>query len=128
MQVADSRMIASVGCRIVGSGRSSTRMSPGAWRMAPRMVWVPSVVVAAEDPLGDGHGRHGPGPACVEGEVGDGFDELVLGVAVLLGEVEVEDELVGVACGGQCGDGDEAALLGRELGALPHLCEQDVVG
>ena len=32
------RMTASVGFSIVGSGRSSTRTSPGAWRTAPRMT------------------------------------------------------------------------------------------
>ena len=37
MQVADSRMIASVGFRIVGSGRSSTRTSPGAYITTPRI-------------------------------------------------------------------------------------------
>src|SRR5437763_4316023 len=107
MQVAERRMMASVGSRISGSSRRSTRMSPGAWRTAARMAVVLSVGVAAEDPLGDGHGGHGPGPAGVEGEVGDGFDELVFGVAVLLGEVDVEHELVGVAERSEGGDGDE---------------------
>src|SRR5688572_22608413 len=37
MQVADRRMMASVGSMIVGSGRSSIRTSPGACRTAPRM-------------------------------------------------------------------------------------------
>jgi hypothetical protein len=37
-QVADSRMIASVGVRILGSSRSSTRTSPGAYITAPRMM------------------------------------------------------------------------------------------
>ena len=35
--------MASVGCSMVGSARSSTRMSPGAWRTAPRMSFVPLV-------------------------------------------------------------------------------------
>src|SRR4051794_12140737 len=38
MQVADKRMIASVGLRICGSGRSSTRTSPGAYMTAPRTI------------------------------------------------------------------------------------------
>src|SRR5581483_5859368 len=112
MQVADRRMIASVGSRIVGSSRSSTRTSPGPWRTAPRIVIVLSVALAAEDAPGDGHGGHGLGPAGGEGEGGDGFDELVFAVAVLLGEVEVEHELVGVAERGERGDRHEAALLG----------------
>src|SRR3954463_13912736 len=119
-------MTASVGSTMVGSGRCSTRTSPGAWRTAPCMRSFLSVGVAAEDPLGDGHGGHGLGPAGVEGEMGDGFDELVLGGAVLPGEVEVERELVGVAERGEGGDGDEAALLRCQLGALPHVAEEDV--
>src|SRR3954470_22221160 len=60
--------------------------------------------------------------------MGDGFDELVFAVAVLLREVEMEHELVGVAERGERGDGHETALLGRQFGALPHLTEQHVVG
>src|SRR3954465_13411106 len=37
MQVDDSRMIASVGFRILGSSTSSTRTSPGAYITTPRM-------------------------------------------------------------------------------------------
>src|SRR3954466_458613 len=87
-----------------------------------------SVALATEDAPGDGHRGHGLRPAGVEGEMGDGFDELVFAVAVLLGEVEVVHELVGVAEGGERGDGHETALLGRQLGALPDLAEQHVVG
>src|SRR6476661_199439 len=42
MQVADSRMTASVGSRTAGSGRSSTRTSPGAYMTTPRMELLPS--------------------------------------------------------------------------------------
>src|SRR5437588_9646106 len=77
------------------------------------MVLLPSVGVAAEDPLGDDHGGHGLRPAGVKGEMGDRFDELLLAVAVLLGVVEVEHELVGVAARGERSDGDKAALLGE---------------
>src|SRR3954468_19151445 len=38
MQVADSRMTASVGSMMLGSGRSSMRTSRGPWRTAPRMI------------------------------------------------------------------------------------------
>src|ERR1051325_10546810 len=61
MQVADRRMIASVGSRIVGSSRSSRRTSPGPGRTAPRIVIVLSVALAAEDALGNGHSGHGLG-------------------------------------------------------------------
>src|SRR4249920_2122100 len=37
MQVPESRMIASVGFRIRGSGRCSTRTSPGAYMTTPRI-------------------------------------------------------------------------------------------
>jgi hypothetical protein len=37
MQVADNRMIASVGFSMVGSGRSSTRTSPGPYMTTPRI-------------------------------------------------------------------------------------------
>src|SRR5712671_4812618 len=99
-QVAEIRMIASVGCSIFGSSRSSKRTSPGAWMTAPRMrcapsagvgrgesaVWLsgPPIGLFAEDLLGDGHCGHGPRPADVEGDVGDRFFELGLGVAVFL--------------------------------------------
>src|SRR6478736_4973048 len=45
MQVADSRMTASVGLRMAGSGRSSTRTSPGADMTATRIGGISSNVV-----------------------------------------------------------------------------------
>jgi hypothetical protein len=60
--------------------------------------------------------------------MGDGFDELAFAVAVLLREREVEHELVGVPARGEGNDGDEAALLGRELGPLPDVTEENIVG
>src|SRR5215204_3615384 len=42
MQVADNRMIASVGSMILGSSRSSTRTSPGPYITTPRIVRAPS--------------------------------------------------------------------------------------
>ena len=86
------------------------------------------VSVAGEDLLGDGHRGHGLGPAGVEREVGDGFDQFGFGVPVAAGEVEVEHELIGVAERGEGGDGDQAAFLGGQFGTVPHLAEQDVVG
>src|SRR3954471_15231942 len=81
-----------------------------------------------EDLLGDGDGGHGLGPAGVEGQVGDGLDELGLGHAVVAGAAEVEAQLVGVTACHQHGDSDEAAVAGGELGAVPDVLEQDVVG
>src|SRR3954470_2760556 len=145
-------MTASVGWSIFGSGRSSTRTSPGACSTAPRMVFLslwagpgrgisagPGTAprsgrrrcgrsVAAEYPLGDGHRTHGLRPAGVEGQVGDRLDELFLRGAVLLGQAQVEDQLLGVPAGGQGGDRDQAALLRRQLRARPRLAEEHVVG
>src|SRR6266567_57028 len=84
--------------------------------------------VGGEDALSGGHRGHGLGPAGVEGQVGDGLDQLGLGVAVLPGQTQVIHKLVGVPRGGQRGDGDQAALLQREARAGPDLPEQHVVG
>jgi hypothetical protein len=78
---------------------------------------------AAKDLFGDCHGGHCLGPAGVEGEVGDGLDQLGLGRPVVFGQSEVEDELVGVAVGDEGRDGDEAAVAGREVGAFPYVAE-----
>src|SRR4051794_2630850 len=111
-------MIASVGCSIVGSGRSSTRMSPGAWSTAPRMVVFLSLgrggSVAAEGLRGDGHRGEGLRPAGVEGQVRDELDELLLGDTVVLRVPQVEGELFGVAAGEQGGDGGQAAVALRQ--------------
>ena len=56
------------------------------------------------------------------------FDELLLGVAVLEGRVEVEHGLLDVFEGRQSGDGDEAALLRCQCHALPDVAEHDVAG
>jgi hypothetical protein len=49
--------------------------------------------VGSEDLFGDGHGGLYLGPAGVEGEVGERFDELCFGGAVGFGEVEVRTEV-----------------------------------
>src|SRR3954469_15140484 len=133
-------MTASVGFSIFGSSRVSTRMSRGAWSTAPRMV-IPFVgwcwcgpgdpgdrSVAGEDLLGDGHRGERLGPAGVERQMCDRFDQLVFGGAVVLRVLQVEGELLGVSAGDQCCDRDEAAVAWRELRALPDLAEQNVVG
>src|SRR6266704_6884019 len=139
-------MTASVWSMMVGVSRCSTRTSPGAWSTAPRMMmsllatWFRFVEpparlrsavadsVAAQDLLGHGHRGHGFGPPGVEGQVRDRFDEFGLGGAVLLGQTEVVGELFGVPARGQRRYRDQAALLRRQLGALPDLSEQDIVG
>src|SRR4051794_14878386 len=133
-------MTASVGFSIFGSSRVSTRMSRGAWSTAPRMV-IPLVgscwcrpsgqgdrSVAGEDLLGDGHRRERLRPAGVERQVCDRFDQLVFGGAVVLRVLQVKGELLGVPAGNQSRDRDEAAVAWRELRALPHLAEHNVVG
>src|SRR4051812_40056305 len=104
-------MIASVGFSIVGSGRFSTRMSPGAWRTTPRMVCpFAGASVVAEDLLGDADRRERLRPAGVERRVGDRFDELGLGEPVVFRVLQVEAELLGVPAGDQCSDGDQTAV------------------
>ena len=75
----------------------------------------------AEDVLGDGDRGHGLGPAGVEGEVGDRLDQLGLGDAVVAGAAEVVAQLVGVPACDQGRDGDETAVAGTELSAVPDV-------
>src|SRR4051794_7062086 len=89
---------------------------------------VPSSCQAAKRLLGGRDGGHRPRPAGVERQVGDGLDDLGLGEPVLLTELQVEGQLLGVAPGDQRRDRDEAAVAWGQLGALPHVAEQDVVG
>src|SRR3954471_12423163 len=134
-------MIASEGFSIFGSGRSSTPMSPGAWRTAlawscssvrgagrrGRPVWVRARGCgwsgAPEDLLGDGHRGEGLRPAGIERQVGDRLDQLLLGEAVVLRVLQVEGQLLGVAARGQRRDRDQAAVTGRQLRALPRVAE-----
>ena len=62
IQVADRRMIASVGARIFGSSRSSTRTSPGACRTAPRMTFLLRFVSIEQTAAG--HDRGVPAETC----------------------------------------------------------------
>src|SRR3954447_14817209 len=88
-----TRTSASVGSEIVGSGTSSTRTSPAPYINVAFMSClfrgvggkVGQVVPAsvAEDLPGDADGGHGLGPADVDRQVGDRFEELRLGDAVL---------------------------------------------
>src|SRR6478609_9093209 len=81
-----------------------------------------------EDPLGDLDGRHRLGPSGVEGEVDDRLLQLYFGEAVLLGESQVPDDLLGTARGDEARDSDEAAVPPRQLRPLPDVTEQDAVG
>ena len=73
-------------------------------------------------------GCHAGRPAGVEGQVGEGLGEFVLGEAVGQGQAQVADELVGPVGCGQDGDRDQAAVAAGQAGALPDVPEQDVVG
>src|SRR3954470_17638159 len=55
---------------------------------------VASVGLGLELIPGHGHRGHGLRPAGAEGKMGDGLDEFLLGYAVLLGEGEVEVQLL----------------------------------
>jgi hypothetical protein len=96
------------------------------WAWSVRYTWF-SLLVACEELLGDAHRGHAFGPAGVERDVGDGFDELLLGHAVLNGLAEVEAELFGVAAGGEHGHGDEAAVTGGKLGPVPDVLGEHIV-
>jgi hypothetical protein len=61
-------------------------------------------------------GGHAGWPAGVEGQVGEGLDEFVLGEAVGQGQAQVAGELVGPVGCGQDGDGDQAAVAGSPVG------------
>src|SRR6185437_14091586 len=69
-------------------------------------------------------GGHSGRPAGVEGQVGEGLDEFVLGEAVGQGPAQVTGELVGPVRCGQDGDGDQAAVAGGQAGTLPDVPEQ----
>jgi hypothetical protein len=73
-------------------------------------------------------GCHAGRPASVEGQVGEGFDEFVLGEAVGKGQAQVATQLVRPVGCGQDGDGDQAAVAGRQAGALPDVPKQNFVG
>src|SRR3954447_1309241 len=81
-----------------------------------RSCSVASIGSGLELVLGHRHHGHGLGPASVEGEVGDGLDELLLGDAVLLGEGEVKVQLLDVAAGDEGGAGDEAPVAFGKAG------------
>ena len=61
-------------------------------------------------------GGHAGRPAGVEGQVGEGLDEFVLGEAVGQGPAQVTGELVGPVRCGQDGDGDQAAVARERPG------------
>src|SRR3954471_6210655 len=60
-------MMASVGRSILGSSRSSTRTSPGAWRTAPRMTYFLSIAVVAQPSRRPGSSQATPFGAPVAG-------------------------------------------------------------
>jgi hypothetical protein len=68
------------------------------------------------------------GPSGVESQVGDRLGHLGPGDAILPGQAQVKGQLLGVPRRGQRGDGDQAAVPGRQLRPRPDLAEQGVVG
>src|SRR2546421_13115195 len=81
-------------------------------------------LVGLEDFLRHRHRGHGLRPPRIERQVGDRLDQLLLARAVLLGTVEVVDELLCAAAGDQARDRHEAAVLRGQLLALPDLSEE----
>src|SRR5215469_514011 len=80
-QVAARRMITSVGSMIVGSSRCSTRTSPGAYRIAPRMM-TGSLSACA--------GRRGGHVVLLTGDVLEPGGPVVLSGALVQGDVDHE--------------------------------------
>src|SRR5215211_6499234 len=101
MQVAESRMTASVGSMMVGSSRRSTRTSFGPWRTAPRMVGVLSLAVPRKSRLETALAHIALGPTGVGGRSAS--------------RTAVGTRLVGLPARGQGGHGDQAALSGARL-------------
>lgn len=60
--------------------------------------------------------------------MGDGFDQFVLGDAVLDCAAEVEAELFSVPAGGEDRDGDEASVSCGQFRSVPDVGEEDVIG
>jgi transcriptional regulator with XRE-family HTH domain len=85
-------------------------------------------VLLGEDTLGDVHCSHAFGPAGVERDVGDRFNEFVLGQSVLHASSQVKRELIHIPTRREHGYGDEAAVTRGELGAVPDVLEKNVVG
>jgi hypothetical protein len=81
-----------------------------------------------EHGLGDLDGGHGFGPASVEREVDDLLFKFGFGKAVLYGEAEVVGELFEAARRDQACEGAEAAVAPGELGPLPDVAEENLVG
>jgi hypothetical protein len=60
--------------------------------------------------------------------VGDRLDQLLLGRAVVLRVLKMEGQLVGVAAGGQRGDGDQLRSFGDSCGRFQTSPKEHGVG
>ena len=75
----------------------------------------------------DGQRRHGGGPAGIKRQVGDGFDQFVLGDAIVQGAADVALEFVGAARGDKHRHSDQAAVSLGQLFPLPDVTEEHLV-
>src|SRR4051794_25669014 len=78
---------------------------------------------ALENLRSDRTGGEGIGPACVEGDLRNHLSGLFLREAVVQGPVQVACELGHLPIRHQRGDGHEAAVAWRQVGAQPHVLE-----
>src|SRR5262245_13082298 len=92
-----------------------------------RRVVPPRLLLGLEHALGDPRRGHRGGPAGVERHVGDDLADLLLGDAVGERPLDVALELVAAIQCREGGHGDEAAVALRELRALPHVPEEDLL-
>src|SRR5438067_13402460 len=87
-----------------------------------------SCLALGEHFLRDQRCRSGIGPAAIEREMRDGFDDLLALHAVVERAPEVAAQLVGTRERDERCHGNQAAVALRQSGALPHIAEDHLVG
>src|ERR1700744_2851912 len=81
-----------------------------------------------EDLAGDLQRRHRRRPARVEGNMGDGCDDLVAREAVVQGPLQVERHLVDAVERDEARDRHQATVARRQGRIFPNVAEQYFVG
>src|SRR4051812_18881565 len=91
---------------------------------------IPSVMVSSllEDLAGDRQGRAGNRPAAIECKMGDGFDDLVAGDAVIERALQMKRQLIVPVERNQRRNRHEAAIARRQVRALPKVAKKNLVG
>ena len=84
--------------------------------------------VFGEHLVGDRDGTRRTWKADVEREVGDHLLQLVVGEPVAPAEPQMPGQLLGGSIGDEGGEGDEAAVAGRQFGAVPDVAQHKLFG